>query len=218
MAGLPLRPVQNDLTSPIPLPMRKQSTPITMALSPTPRALFFDVFGTCVNWRKSVTSELLAQSHAALDSATASLASRVRLQASNMNEATENWATFAEQWRDSYRQFTRKLADDPSLPWISVDEHHLNSLRELTTQWQIEGLWDDEQLRQISLIWHRLEPWADSVVGVTLLSTLFGMSIIAVVFRPTNISSHVYPLEWQPESSFRPSRFQQDPIHANLLG
>lgn len=59
------------------------------------------------------------------------------------------------------------------MPWISVDEHHLQSLRELMAEWQIEGLWDDEQLRGISLIWHRLEPWADSAMGVALLNRLF---------------------------------------------
>ncbi|KAF2819478.1 haloacid dehalogenase [Ophiobolus disseminans] len=144
-----------------------------MALSPPPQVLFFDVFGTCVNWRKSVVSALLAQSHAVLNSATASLASRVRIQASDMNDSDEHWNTFAQQWRESYQRFTRKLADDPSLPWVSVDEHHLTSLKELVAAWQIEGLWDYEQLRELSLVWHRLEPWADSGVGITLLNKLF---------------------------------------------
>jgi 2-haloacid dehalogenase len=148
---------------------------ITMALDPAPRALFFDVFGTCVDWRQSVTKELLAQSHVSLNSATASLASRVRMRASDMNESIENWANFALQWRDSYRQFTRKLANDPSIPWKSVDDHHLSSLRELMVEWQLDGLWDDQTLREISLIWHRLEPWADSVVGVGMLNKLFCM-------------------------------------------
>tara|TARA_R110002003_G_scaffold433_2_gene19693 strand:+ start:3232 stop:4134 length:903 start_codon:yes stop_codon:yes gene_type:complete len=142
-----------------------------MPLEPTPRALFFDVFGTCVDWRKSVVSELHAQSHAALNAATASLASTVRLRASDMS--LEHWGIFAQQWRNSYKHFTRQLAQDPTMPWISVDEHHLQSLRELMAEWQIEGLWDDEQLRGISLIWHRLEPWADSAMGVALLNRLF---------------------------------------------
>lgn len=144
-----------------------------MALDPPPQVLFFDVFGTCVNWRKSVVSALLAQSHASLNSATVSLASRVRMHASEMNEQPEQWAEFAQQWRESYQQFTRKLANDPSLPWVSVDEHHLNALKGLVAGWSIEGLWDDEQLRELSLVWHCLEPWADAVVGITLLNNLF---------------------------------------------
>lgn len=30
-----------------------------MALNPLPKALFFDVFGTCVDWRKTVTETLI---------------------------------------------------------------------------------------------------------------------------------------------------------------
>jgi 2-haloacid dehalogenase len=145
-----------------------------MALSPTPRALFFDVFGTCVDWRSTVVGELETQAHAALNSATASLASRVRLTASDMT--TQHWGEFSQQWRDGYKKFTRGLAADASLPWKSVDEHHLESLKELMAQWQISGLWDDEQLRAISLIWHRLDPWSDSAMGVTMLNSRFGKS------------------------------------------
>jgi 2-haloacid dehalogenase len=176
MVRLPIRPVQDDLTSPVPLPRtlpRTISGGVTMALNPTPRALFFDVFGTCVDWRKSVVEDLRAQAHAALNSATASLASRVRLRASEMNTSSDDWSTFAQQWRNSYKRFTRKLAQDASIPWKSVDEHHLESLKELMAEWKIEGLWDDQKLREISLIWHHLEPWSDSVMGVTLLNNLF---------------------------------------------
>lgn len=185
MAGSPKRPVQNDLTSPAPLP---KTLPIsisrsTMVLTPSPRALLFDVFGTCVNWRKSVVGALHAQSHASLNSATASLASSVRLRASDMT--LEHWGLFAQQWRDGYKQFTRKLAEDPALPWISVDEHHLTSLKELTVKWEIEGLWTDEELRSLSLIWHHLEPWDDSAMGVALLNRLFCRSFLT----PTMCSS-----------------------------
>ena len=177
MTGLPLQPIQNDHTSPVPLPtpktLPKTMSGVRMALDPIPRALFFDVFGTCVDWRKTVVEALRAQSHASLNSATASLASKVRLRASDMNTSTEDWPNFAQQWRNSYKQFTKQLAEDPSIPWKSVDHHHLESLKELMTEWHIEGLWDDQQLRLISMIWHSLEPWTDSVLGVTLLNKSF---------------------------------------------
>ncbi|KAF2853702.1 haloacid dehalogenase [Plenodomus tracheiphilus IPT5] len=141
-----------------------------MALSPPPKALFFDVFGTCVDWRTTVVGALQMQAHAALNSASASLASSVRLRASEMTP--EQWGVFAQQWRDGYKKFTMSLADDPSLPWVSVDEHHLNSLKELAVQWKIEGLWDDVELRTLSLIWHHLAPWDDSGMGVALLNRM----------------------------------------------
>jgi len=90
-----------------------------------------------------------------------------------MNTSGDAWPNFAQQWRNSYKRFTRQLAEDASIPWKSVDQHHLDSLKELMAEWQIEGLWDDQKLREISLIWHRLEPWTDSVLGVTLLNKLF---------------------------------------------
>jgi 2-haloacid dehalogenase len=149
-----------------------------MALSTPPRALLFDVFGTCVDWRTTVTEELDAASHAALNSATASLASRVRLRASDMTLV--HWGMFAQEWRNSYKAFTRKLAADPSLPWKTIDEHHLDSLKELLSKWELDGLWRDDEVRALSLVWHRLDPWADSAPAIALLKQLFCMSLSPV--------------------------------------
>jgi hypothetical protein len=180
---LPIRrPVQDDLSSPVPVPKPstscKRISGITMALRPTPRALFFDVFGTCVDWRTTVVRELDAQRHESLNAATASLASTVRVRATDMT--MDDFGTFAQQWRNSYKRFTRQLAQDATIPWVSVDEHHLQSLRELVSEWKIDGLWTDEQLRKISLIWHHLEPWTDSAMGVALLNRLFCKSFVKV--------------------------------------
>jgi 2-haloacid dehalogenase len=151
--------LQNDFNSPTPLPPApKLISGITMALSTPPRALLFDVFGTCVNWRKTVTDALDTQSHLALNSASASLASQLRLRVSDMTIA--RWGEFAQQWRNSYKVFTRKLAADPNLPWKTIDEHHLDSLKELLAEWELQGLWTDEEVRALSLVWHRLEPWS----------------------------------------------------------
>lgn len=61
-----------------------------MALKdPQVRCLFVDVFGTCVDWRKTVTDELTAKAGEALSSPAASIASRIRMLASNMT--TGEW-------------------------------------------------------------------------------------------------------------------------------
>jgi 2-haloacid dehalogenase len=176
MAGIPMQTIQSIITSPVATPSTSSRlvSGVTMALTPPPRALLFDVFGTCVDWRKTVVGALHAQAHASLNSATASLASSIRLRASDMT--IEHWGLFAQQWRDEYKKFTRKLANDPSLPWVSVDDHHLTSLKQLLIEWNINGLWDDEELRTLSLIWHHLIPWDDSAMGVALLNRLFCMS------------------------------------------
>lgn len=172
---MPSRPVQHDLASPTPLPKVLSASTlhsgINMVLPTPPRALLFDVFGTCVDWRTTVTHALHSQAHAALNSATASLATSVRMRASDMT--IEHWGTLAQQWRDGYKAFTKKLASDPTLPWKSVDEHHLESLNQILGEWKLDGLWTEDEVRALSLIWHRLEPWPDSSAGIKALNRLF---------------------------------------------
>ena len=77
----------------IPVPYEHRASPgpssslpaTAMALKdPTPKCLFFDVFGTCVDWRKSVTDELWRKTREALNSPASSIASRIRMVASDM--------------------------------------------------------------------------------------------------------------------------------------
>ncbi|KAK3069245.1 hypothetical protein LTR53_012577 [Teratosphaeriaceae sp. CCFEE 6253] len=188
--------------SPTPLPKRNSIatnkrtsrgalTPIHMALqNPQPRCLFFDVFGTCVDWRKTVTDELWAQTREALSSPASSIASRIRMQASDMTY--EEWGELAQEWRNGYLKFTREVAanPDPSKPYKTVDEHHLDSLRDiLTTRGLLfprdaadptpadlvhdGSLWDEHQIQHLSLVWHRLEPWPDTCRGIQELNRLF---------------------------------------------
>jgi 2-haloacid dehalogenase len=142
-----------------------------MALQPPPRALLFDVFGTCVDWRTTVTNTLYTAAHTALNSATASLATSLRMRATDM--PIEEWAAFAQAWRDSYKEFTQGLAADAGRTWKTVDEHHLEALKKLLAEWKLDGLWTDEEVQALSLVWHRLEPWADTALGVQALNTLF---------------------------------------------
>ncbi|KAF2012402.1 haloacid dehalogenase [Aaosphaeria arxii CBS 175.79] len=140
--------------------------------SPTPlKALLFDVFGTCVDWRKTVTNTLIAQAHESLNSASASLATSVRLRATDMTES--DWGAFAQQWRHSYHVFTRSIAADPSIRFKTVDEHHLEALHELVEQWGLKGLWTGEELGDLSLVWHRLDPWADTASGIDSFNNRF---------------------------------------------
>ena len=143
-----------------------------MSPSQPPKALLFDVFGTCVDWRTTVTAALVAQVHATLNSATASLATSVRMKASCMS--TEDWGVFAQQWRNSYKEFVVSLAHNPSLPWKTVDEHHREALERLLTEWQLEGLYMEEELQALTLVWHRLNPWPDSAPGLAGLNKAVG--------------------------------------------
>lgn len=85
----------------------------------------------------------------------------------------DDWAAFAQQWRNTYKDFTRSLAEDINIPWKSVDDHHYDSLKELLRSWGIEGLWSPEEVRSLSLVWHRLDPWSDSEDGIKALNTFY---------------------------------------------
>lgn len=76
------------------------------------------------------------------------------------------WGRFAQEWRNSYKVFTKSRADDGMLPMKTVDQHHFDSLQELLVAWKLRDLWSAEELQEISLVWHRLDPWTDSGKGM----------------------------------------------------
>lgn len=177
-----------------------------MALSnPTPRCLFFDVFGTCVDWRSTVTKALWNATRTVLSNPAASLASRIRMQASDMTY--EQWGDFAQEWRNSYLKFTRALAADSNMEWKTVDQHHHDSLREIlqgrglmyeNEMGTMVGLWNEDEIKDLSLIWHRLDPWQDTVRGIQEVSVHRGpassghAAIRALESTDTQGSSIVY--------------------------
>jgi 2-haloacid dehalogenase len=140
-----------------------------------PKALLFDVFGTVVDWRSTVTEHLISRAASALFDSTRSYPSTLRLRASSLTHT--DWGSFAQEWRTSYMIFTRN--HDPAKEFITIDEHHLQSLNSLVKKWDIEGLWTDAELKEISLIWHFLRPWPDSSAGLTELNKKFITSTLS---------------------------------------
>lgn len=133
-----------------------------------PKALLFDVFGTVVDWRTTVTKYLERRSLESLNSNPSSNPTAIRGQCSEID-----WPAFAQEWRDSYYGFTRdqnlrKANHEPS-PFKTVDDHHLDSLRALLQHHAIAGLWTDDQVFEVSRIWHYLDGWPDSFPGLTAL-------------------------------------------------
>jgi 2-haloacid dehalogenase len=142
-----------------------------MALPKPARALLFDVFGTCVDWRSTVTNALYKATRVALSSPVSSIPSTTRMQATDMS--LEEWGKFAQQWRNTYKVYTKAISSDPNLRVKTIDEHHFDSLQELLAQWKLDSLWTTQEIRTVSLIWHYLNPWADSENGIKALNTKF---------------------------------------------
>jgi len=152
----------------------------TQNLASESRALFFDVFGTCVDWRKSVTNALKESADKALNESI-SISSSVREKAQQYT--IETWGEFAQEWRTTYYKFTRELARDPSLSWKTVDDHHLESLRDILTDRGLLGskghLWTDDEIKYLSTVWHRLESWPDTNEGLKILGTKYDTATLS---------------------------------------
>jgi 2-haloacid dehalogenase len=58
------------------------------------------------------------------------------------------------------------------VPWTKLDDLHRDSLDALVARFGVQGLTEDD-LRHINLGWHRLNPWPDSVPGLTRLKSRF---------------------------------------------
>ncbi|CAI7672902.1 unnamed protein product [Penicillium pancosmium] len=142
-----------------------------------PRALFFDTFGTVVEWRSCITKALSAASLQVLTNPPQdrSIPTAVLDRASAYTEA--DWLSLAEAWRRSYGIFTRTF--DPSTKFISIDQHHYTALKDLLNEHDILPLFNDAELWDLTFAWHRLDPWTDSAKGLALLNTQFVTSTLS---------------------------------------
>ncbi|KIW92369.1 haloacid dehalogenase, type II [Cladophialophora bantiana CBS 173.52] len=143
-----------------------------MSTTNPPKALLTDVFGTVVDWRSSVTKYLTLSASEALNSPTSSIPSGVRAAAARIS-----WPEVAQLWRTSYYHFTRTYdpaaaQKDPS-KFKTVDQHHVEALHKILVDHGLDGLWTDEEVQKISMIWHFLDPWPDSSPGLAKLNDKF---------------------------------------------
>ena len=116
-----------------------------------PKALVFDVFGTVVDWRSSVTAEVqqLAQRKGMVVDA----------------------AAFADAWRAAYAPSMNRVRTG-ELPWTKLDALHRMALDRLLVDFNMTGL-SEEERHDLNLAWHRLTPWSDAVAGLARLKPKF---------------------------------------------
>ena len=115
------------------------------------KALFFDVFGTVVDWRNSIAAELdlfSSQRGLSLDGQKFALAWRRR------------YVPSMARVRSGERGFT------------DLDTLHRENLIEVLEKFGITGL-KDTDIDHLNMAWHRLDPWPDSVAGLTRLKRKF---------------------------------------------
>ena len=122
------------------------------------KAIVFDVFGTVVDWRTSIAREGSA------------LAKRKGF-------THVDWLEFADDWRAGYGPSMDRVRLG-ELPWTRLDDLHRMILDELLIKYSITGLTEDEK-RDFNKAWHRLDPWPDSVPGLTRLRQHYVISTMS---------------------------------------
>lgn len=111
------------------------------------KALLFDVFGTVVDWRGSMSRDLHE------------FGQRKGLE--------RDWTAFADAWRALYQPAMDRVRRG-ELPWIKLDVLHRMNLEQLGEPFGLQAL-DAAERDYINGVWHRLDPWPDSVAGLTRL-------------------------------------------------
>ena len=125
------------------------------------RALTFDIFGTVVDWRSSIIAEGQA------------LQQRLGLAAT----AAVDWPALADAWRAGYQPAMARVARG-ELPWTNIDGLHRQILDGLLPRFGLAAL-DEAERQHLTLAWHRLTPWPDSVAGLTRLRTRYTTSTLS---------------------------------------
>jgi 2-haloacid dehalogenase len=121
------------------------------------RALFFDVFGTVVDWRNGVAREarrILEPLDIAID-----------------------WLAFADAWRDCYQPTMQKVRSG-QMPYANLDVLHRDNLEQIKGKFGLDRL-DDATLAALTLAWHRLDAWDDAKRAFPRLHERFLMAPVS---------------------------------------
>ena len=116
-----------------------------------PVAIVFDTFGTVVDWRTSLITELTAFGA--------------------QRGISADWTGLVDAWRAAYHPSMDRVRNG-ELPWTRLDDLHRASLDKLVVDFGVKGL-NEADMDHINRGWHRLYPWADSVPGLTRLKSRF---------------------------------------------
>jgi 2-haloacid dehalogenase len=114
------------------------------------RALFFDVFGTLVDWRGSIAREVR------------------RLGLGVDGEA------FADAWRAEYQPAMQGIRQG-SRGFVKLDRLHRENLDRILPRFGLNGM-NDPDRAALNLIWHRLDAWPDVPAALARLRRDFRLA------------------------------------------
>ncbi|MGF6571601.1 2-haloacid dehalogenase [Paraburkholderia sp. GAS333] len=117
------------------------------------KALLFDVFGTVVDWRSGVARDV------------ASFLSR--------HAVSVDTFEFADAWRRQYSPAMEEVRSGRR-PFVRLDLLHMENLVKVLAEFGVNA--DSvpvQELAELNLAWHRLDPWPDSVEGLLRMKRRF---------------------------------------------
>jgi 2-haloacid dehalogenase len=116
------------------------------AMSNPPKALFFDVFGTLVDWRTSMARE-------------------AELALTPFGYALD-WFAFADAWRDEYQPAMDEVRSG-HIAFCKLDVLHRRNLDRILPRFGVSV--PEGAVRHLNLAWHRLDAWPDVPPGLVRL-------------------------------------------------
>lgn len=116
-----------------------------------PVALFFDIFGTVVDWRGSIAREARARFGDGFD-----------------GEA------FADAWRAEYQPAMQQVRAG-GRGFVKLDVLHRENLERILPRFGLGGLSDAERA-DLTLVWHRLDAWPEAVLALRRLRVRYRLA------------------------------------------
>jgi 2-haloacid dehalogenase len=107
----------------------------------------FDVFGTVVDWHGSIACEIDAM------------------------QLGIGGDEFALAWRAGYKPAMQRVMSG-ELGWTRIDDLHRMILDQILEKFGIMNLSEAQKIH-LNKVWHRLNPWPDSVEGLTRLKSRY---------------------------------------------
>jgi 2-haloacid dehalogenase len=121
------------------------------------RALFFDVFGTLVDWRTSIAREAKALLEPL--------------------GHTLDWPAFADAWRGEYQGAMEEVRTG-RIAFCKLDVLHRRNLDLILPRFGLAGLGEGDR-RALNLAWHRLDAWPDVGEGLRRLKSGFWLAPVS---------------------------------------
>ena len=117
------------------------------------QVLCFDIFGTVVDWHGSIAREVSARF------------------------PQVDGHAFANAWRAGYKPAMARVMSG-ELGWTLIDDLHRMVLDGILPQFGLGDLPEADR-RELNRVWHRLDPWPDSVKGLTRLKRHYTITTLS---------------------------------------